>query len=261
MELAVPPIRRTGATPHCWAGSALPDDTLRRSPVLSVFYAPPCSDGRRRSGRRRAPARRRRRRPRRAGWDGPRRGQTATSCARCPRRSPSTGPPSPRPAVTWPARRARPTGPRPRRTGRPPRPRRRGRVPRTSRVGHRRRAPGAGDVRRAVASLRRPGNLADALSGTVVLADLWRASGRPVTAREQLPHGRCTKAQGHGEPVSRATAELHVALCPARRGGHTTSMVPHSTCEAADRLASRAPTERDTLPLLRGRCAAHRGRG
>ena len=63
----------------------------------------------------------------------------------------------------------------------------------------------------AVASLRAAGNLVDELSGTVVLADLWRAAGRPVTARERLPRA-LQEAERHGEPVARATAELHVAL-------------------------------------------------
>ena len=91
----------------------------------------------------------------------------------------------------------------------------------------------------AVDSLRAAGNLVDALSGTVVLADLLRASGRPVTARERVTRA-LQEAEGHGELMSRATAELHVALAEldvesddldgARRHLH-----------AADRLASRAP--------------------
>ena len=63
----------------------------------------------------------------------------------------------------------------------------------------------------AVESLHAAGNLVDELSGTVVLADLWRAAGRPGTARRSAA-GRCAQAEARGEPVARATAELHVAL-------------------------------------------------
>lgn len=63
----------------------------------------------------------------------------------------------------------------------------------------------------SVASLRAAGNVIDELSGTVVLADLWRAAARPGKAR-QLLHSALKKAQARGLPVERATAELHVAL-------------------------------------------------
>ena len=63
----------------------------------------------------------------------------------------------------------------------------------------------------AVASLHTAGNLVDALSGTVVLADLWLAAGRPSTAR-QLYERALQLAEAHGEPAARATAELHVGL-------------------------------------------------
>jgi LuxR family maltose regulon positive regulatory protein len=63
----------------------------------------------------------------------------------------------------------------------------------------------------AVASLHAAGSLVDALSGTVVLADLRHAGGRPIQARRL-----CTQALGsagaHGQRVARAAAELHVAL-------------------------------------------------
>ena len=63
----------------------------------------------------------------------------------------------------------------------------------------------------AVASLHAAGNLVDALSGTVVLADLWLAAGRPSKAR-QLYERALQLAEAHGEPAARATAELHVGL-------------------------------------------------
>ncbi len=63
----------------------------------------------------------------------------------------------------------------------------------------------------AVTSLRAAGNLVDELGGAVVLADLWRLAGRPGRARE-LCVLALRRAEERGEPVARATAELHVAL-------------------------------------------------
>lgn len=63
----------------------------------------------------------------------------------------------------------------------------------------------------AVASLHAAVSFVDALTATVVLGDLWLVAGRPRQARRI-----CTlaleRAEAHGSPVARAIAELHVAL-------------------------------------------------
>jgi LuxR family maltose regulon positive regulatory protein len=63
----------------------------------------------------------------------------------------------------------------------------------------------------AVASMQAAGNLSDELSSTVVLADLWLAAGRPSEAR-RVSQRALRLAEGHGEPAPRGTADLHVAL-------------------------------------------------
>ncbi len=81
----------------------------------------------------------------------------------------------------------------------------------------------AGDVREAlttfseaVRSLHAAGNLVDELDCTVVLADMWVASGRPGRAR-QLYEEALQTATGGGEPFPRATADLHVGLAELDR--------------------------------------------
>jgi LuxR family transcriptional regulator, maltose regulon positive regulatory protein len=91
----------------------------------------------------------------------------------------------------------------------------------------------------AVDSLRAAGNLVDALSGTVVLADLWRASGRPVTARERCARA-LQEAERHGEPVARATGELHVALAELDVEADDLDAA-RQHLQAAERLVSRTP--------------------
>ena len=90
----------------------------------------------------------------------------------------------------------------------------------------------------AVASLHAAGSLVDELSGTVVLADLWLAAGRPSKARRL-----CTQAlevaEAHGARVARATAELHVGLSEIDvEAGDLESARRH--LEAAAALADRA---------------------
>ena len=61
-----------------------------------------------------------------------------------------------------------------------------------------------------VTSLQVAGNLADALSGTVVLADMWLAAGRPSEARRS--YDRALHMAESQEPLPQATADLHVGL-------------------------------------------------
>jgi LuxR family maltose regulon positive regulatory protein len=63
----------------------------------------------------------------------------------------------------------------------------------------------------AVASLHAAGNLVDELSSTVVLADMWLAAGHPSTAR-RLYLRALQVCEAHGEPVLRSTPDLHVGL-------------------------------------------------
>ena len=63
----------------------------------------------------------------------------------------------------------------------------------------------------AVASLHAAGNLVDEQSSTVVLADMWLAAGHPSTAR-RLYERALKVSEAHGEPVLRATPDLHVGL-------------------------------------------------
>ncbi len=63
----------------------------------------------------------------------------------------------------------------------------------------------------AVASLHAGGNLVDELSSTVVLADMWLAAGRPSTAR-RLYERALQVGQAASTPVLRAIPDLHVGL-------------------------------------------------
>jgi LuxR family maltose regulon positive regulatory protein len=81
----------------------------------------------------------------------------------------------------------------------------------------------AGDVEQArttftgaVHSLHAAGNLVDELDSTVVLADMWAASGRPAQARRLHEQALRTAVEG-GEPFPRATADLHVGLAELDR--------------------------------------------
>lgn len=91
----------------------------------------------------------------------------------------------------------------------------------------------------AVASLHAAGNLVDELSSTVVLADLWLAAGRPGKAR-RICQGALQLAEAQGAPVARATAELHVGLSEIyRQAGDLGSARRH--LETAAALVERMP--------------------
>ena len=91
----------------------------------------------------------------------------------------------------------------------------------------------------AVASLHAAGSLVDELSGTVVLADLCLAAGRPSKARGLLTQA-LSRAETHGTQVARATAELHVGLSEMDvEGGDLEGARRHLDRAAA--LADRAP--------------------
>jgi LuxR family maltose regulon positive regulatory protein len=92
----------------------------------------------------------------------------------------------------------------------------------------------------AVTSLHAAGSLVDGLSGTVVLADLWLVAGRPSQARRLMTQA-LTVAAAHGAPMARAAAELHVALSELDvEIGDLESAQHHlnSAAALADRLAT-----------------------
>ncbi|WP_427131233.1 LuxR C-terminal-related transcriptional regulator [Pseudarthrobacter sp. S9] len=91
----------------------------------------------------------------------------------------------------------------------------------------------------AVASLHAAGNLVDELSSTVVLADMCLAAGRPSKAC-RLYQSALQLAEAQGEHVVRATASLHVGLSEIdREVGDLGSAKRH--LEAAAVFLERAP--------------------
>jgi LuxR family maltose regulon positive regulatory protein len=63
----------------------------------------------------------------------------------------------------------------------------------------------------AVARLHSAGNFVDGLNSTVVLADMWLAAGRPSTARRLIQQA-LQLAETHGDSVASAAADLHVGI-------------------------------------------------
>jgi LuxR family maltose regulon positive regulatory protein len=90
----------------------------------------------------------------------------------------------------------------------------------------------------AVASLHAAGNVVDELGSTVVLADMWLTAGRPGKAR-RLYQNALQLAEAQGEHVARATADLHVGLSEIdREAGDLSSAKRH--LEAAAVFVERA---------------------
>ncbi len=124
----------------------------------------------------------------------------------------------------------------------------------------------AGDVQEALAvfseavrSLHAAGRGVDALDGTIVLADMWIAAGRPSRARALFEQALQTAIE-NGEPYPRATADLHVGLAELDRELDELSSA-EAHLETARVLAERASISenRHRRPVVMAQVYAARG--
>ena len=111
----------------------------------------------------------------------------------------------------------------------------------------------------AVRSLHAAGNLVDELDATIVLADMWVASGRPSSARQLYERALQTATAG-GEPYPRATADLHVGLAELdrERDDLPTAEVHLETARVlAERTSITENRHRWYVAMAQVRAAAH----
>ncbi len=108
-------------------------------------------------------------------------------------------------------------------------------------------------------ALHAAGNLVDELDSTVVLADMWLLAGRPSRARG-LYVDALRVAASLGEPVARSTSELHVGLSEIDREAGDIDSARRHLEEAAGFIERGVPTEsRYRWFLAMGRVAQAEG--
>ena len=246
IELAMSEIRRhrQDAMLFGWL-TALPEDTVRRSPVLSVFSGycswspatstPSSPDSTTRNAHSQPYPRDRRHR-----------GPTPMISARCRRSSPSTVPRSPKHGVMWPVRRNTPGA---RWTSRGPTTISRAAAPPRSSASPRGRAATC-RARWRRSGKRWPACTPPAISSTSSAAR-WclRTCGSPPVdpARHASSTSvHCRWPRQHGEPVARATAELHVGLSEIDLED---GRPRQGQAAPQDRCRSRRPCGHDREPL------------